>query len=168
MSEPFHIPMSRWCEHANERIAELESEVESLRQAADGDMKRLVAYGQKRIDELSAERDELKESNDTWTEVAREVCATLDIDGVLLAHAPEKIIALKSQLAWTGDRLRDRCHELEADLDAWLGKYNEVRAEVARLEWMLNEACRAMDDEFCQPDGSLLADLAARWEAHDE
>ena len=32
--------------------------------------------------------------------------------------------------------------QAESDLDAWLGKYNEVRAENERLEWMLDYAHR--------------------------
>jgi len=50
--------------------------------------------------------------------------------------------------------------QAESDLDAWLGKYNEVRAENERLQWMLDYAHRNLhlDTQY----------LATRWEAKDE
>lgn len=60
-----------------------------------------------RIKELEGEVEDLTESNNTWLEVAREVCAELGIDGVLLAHAPEAIRTLKSELSIYVDLAHD-------------------------------------------------------------
>ena len=90
---------------AREENADLKAQLERLRQAADSDMKRLVAYGGKRIKELEGIVEDLTESNNTWLEVAADVGRELDIvPDVAIAHAPERIRKLKAEI----ERLKGR------------------------------------------------------------
>ena len=63
------------------------------------------------------------------------------------------------------DRVRVCC---ESSIAATIAR-RQAEAELARLTWMLEEACRRLDGEFSIVDGEALPDLAARYEEeHDD
>jgi hypothetical protein len=71
VTEPFHIPMSRWCEYANERIAELEQALGLQRELRRTDN----AAGALKAKELEQERDKYKWQRD---EALAEHCAMVE------------------------------------------------------------------------------------------
>lgn len=90
-AEPYHIPMSRWCEHANDRIAELEAERDKYKW---------------QLDECAKDREEWRLAAKLWRENALQYltdteCAAqmyaLQVQNVLLVDELERLRAADRQ-----------------------------------------------------------------------